>query len=123
MSGTLDLLLQMEPPALPTAQVKIKRLSKLCGEDVVFDLKALPYSRVADIKKMGEQSDVDVQILLAGVASPDLKNKELATKYHAETPAELTKKLLLAGEIEDISRKIEHLSGYRETTLETIKKK
>ena len=35
----------------------------------------------------------------------------------------LLKRLLLPGEIEDISREIEKLSGYRVVTLKEIKKK
>ena len=62
-------------------------------------------------------------ILLAGVVDPDFKNTALQEKYGAATPAELVEKLLLPGEIEDLAREIEKLSGYRTVTLEEIKKK
>ena len=122
MSTTLDLLLNLDPPSQPTCKVKIKRLSQLCGEPVEFELRALSYSRVAEIKDMTDQTDTPVQILLSGVVSPDLKNRKLLEKYGVPTPAELVKKMLLPGEVEDLSRQIEHLSGYRENTLEEVEK-
>ena len=66
---------------------------------------------------------MEVHIVLAGVKAPDFKDKALLSKYGAATPAELVKKLLLPGEITDMSREIEKLSGYRTSTIEEIKKK
>lgn len=120
---TLELLLKANPANLPEKQIKIKRLSKAVGGDVIFHLKALTYDRVADIKNIHSGGDMEVHILLAGVTSPDLKSEELKKKYNAITPAEMVKNMLLAGEIEDISREIEKLSGYRITNVEELKKK
>lgn len=120
--GTLDLLLNLDPPHPETQTIKIKRLSRLCGEDVIFTITQLSYNRVAEIRQMNGE-DACIDILLAGVTEPDLKNKALKEKYGAETPAELIKKLLLPGEIEDISRAVERLCGYRTATVEEIKKK
>lgn len=121
MQDVLDLLMGLTPPKLPEKQTKIKRLSKECGANVIFTLRALPYNRVAEIKE-GTTGDISVEILLAGVAAPNLRDRGLMEKYHAPTPAELVKTLLLPGEIEDISREIEKLSGYRTATIEDIKK-
>ncbi len=121
--NVIDLLLNLDPPRLPDKEIKIKRLTKLCGADVVFKIRALPYTRVAEIKKMSGEEDMSVDIVLAGVVLPDLRDKRLCEKYNAVTPAELLKKLLLPGEIEDISREVEKLSGYRALTIEDIKKK
>lgn len=120
--SVIDMLLNLEPPKLPEKQIKLKRLSKLCEAEVSFAIRALPYGRVADIRKLGSDN-MDVDIILAGVIAPDLKDKRLCDKYGAATPAELVKKMLLPGEIEDISREIERLSGYRTVTIEEIKKK
>lgn len=123
--NTLDLLLKMDVPEVPHKSVKLRRLSKLAGGDVVFELRGLTYSRAAEISKQHPE-DSNVHILLAGVVAPDMKSSELAEKYGAATPAELVKKMLLPGEVEDISRQIEKLSGYRTDTLdevEDIKKK
>lgn len=120
---TLDLLLKTELPNPPEKSVKLRRLSKACGGDVVFRLRALPYSRVAEIEEMHRGGDMPVFILLAGCASPDLKNRDLMEKYKAFTPEDLVKALLLPGEVEDLSREVERLSGYRTLTFEEVKKK
>lgn len=123
MDSTLDLLLKSEIPSPPEKQLKLKRLSELCNGDVIFTIRALPYSRVAEIKDAHSGDDMEVYILLAGVFSPELKAKALLEKYKAATPAELVKSMLLPGEITDISREVEMLSGYRVSTVEEIKKK
>lgn len=123
MSKMLDRLLKPEIPsvqkALPTGTYKLKRLSELAGEDVVFTLRALPYGRVKDIQAMTEEADV--AILLAGCVEPDLKAPALREKFGGPTPAEMVKSMLLPGEIADLSRAVERLSGYRMETIEEIK--
>lgn len=123
MSNLLDLLLRPEVPDvsrdLPTKQVKVKRLSKLLKEDVVFTVRALPYGRVEDIKKA--EGDTAIPILLAGLADPDPKDTALRERFGGATPAETLKRLLLPGEIEDLSREVEKLSGYRAVTIEELK--
>lgn len=119
----IDLLLRPEAPnvraQLPRAEYKVKRLSQALEEAVVFQLQALPYGRVQELKELRE--DVEVQILLAGCAEPDLKDRRLAEKYGGTTPAETVKAMLLPGEIEDLSRAVERLCGYRRSTIEEIK--
>mgnify|MGYP000259148792 CR=1 FL=1 len=119
---TLDLLLKMDIQDLPEKEYKIKRLSDLCGSPVIFKLRAIPYSRAMEISR-AQMEDMEVHIMLAGVVEPNLKSPELMAKYNAATPAEMIKKMLLPGEIIDISRAIERLSGYRTDTIEEIKKK
>lgn len=124
MSHILDMLLKPEVPnvqkELPTAQVKVNRLSELAGQDVVFTLKALPYGMVAELRE-ATATGVDVQIVLAGVAEPNLKDKALQEKFGAATPAEVVKALLLPGEIVDLSWAVEQLCGYRRKTIEEVK--
>lgn len=122
MDNTLELLLKIEAKDLPEKEYKVKRLSGLCGAPVVFKLRALPYNRAAELSR-AEKEDIEVHILLAGVVEPNLKAPELMAKYNAPTPAEMVKKMLLPGEIVDISRAVERLSGYRIDTIEEIKKK
>lgn len=118
----IDLLLCIEPARPQEKSVKIKRLSELCGADMLFKLRAMSYDRVVELKETA-RGDMSVDIILAGVISPDLKDGRLLQKYKAATPAELVKTMLLPGEIENIAREIEKLSGYRTATLEEIKKK
>ena len=121
--SVLDLLLGGAIPNvekdLPTADYKIDRLSTLAGHDVVFKLKALPYGKVHDIERFTQ--DVDVNILLAGCVEPNLKDERLQEKFGGATPADVVKKMLLAGEITDLSQAIERLSGYRRMTITEVK--
>ncbi|MEQ2655903.1 hypothetical protein AAAT68_03440 [Lawsonibacter asaccharolyticus] len=120
----LALLLRPELPNvqkdLPTARYKMKRLSRLVGADVVFQLKGLPYGKVQRIRESVSE-DTNVQILLAGCVEPDWKAPELREKYGGATPAETVKAALLPGEIEELSRAIERLCGYRMATIEEVK--
>lgn len=102
-------------------EVKMKRLSRKGEEPVVFVLRSLSYNRVEEIRKISGD-DAKLHILLAGVKSPDLRNQELMDHYGAATPTDLIKLMLLPGEIEDLGREIEQLSGYRTATLEVLKK-
>lgn len=117
--NTLDLLLKADIPDIPVKEYKLKRLSKICGGPVIFKLKGLIYNRANDLMKT-HTDELNVHIVLAGTVEPNLKDENLLTKYNAVTPAELIKKMLLPGEIEDLSREIEKLSGYRQTTIETV---
>ena len=118
----LDVLLKNEPPKTEKREYKIKRLSEAWNTDVVLELKALGYNRVAEIKEMKDE-EIPIHIILAGETTGAFKNKELMEKYGVPTPTELVKKVLSAGEIEEISKQIEVLSGYRTKTIEEIKKK
>ena len=120
----LALLLRPELPnvleELPTARYKVKRLSELVGEDVVFTLRALPYGKVQKLRESMAE-DTNVQILLAGCVEPSWKSVELRERFGGATPAETVKAALLPGEIEDLSRAVERLCGYRRATIEEVK--
>ncbi len=117
----LDIMLRNEIPETEKKEYKIKRLSELYKTDVILKLKPLTYSKVMEIK--GMENDMQVHIILGGDCEGLFRNKELMEKYNAATPAELVKKMLIPGEIEEISKAIEVLSGYRKNTIDEIKKK
>lgn len=107
----------------PTKTVKMERLSKLLGFDFTVTLRAIDPERYADIQKMavaltnGEAENIDIykmqtQTLLAGIADPDLKRKELLDAFGVTLPSELIRKIFLAGEIADLTAKITELNGY-----------
>lgn len=120
----ISLLLRPELPNvqkdLPTARYKVKRLSELLGTDVVFTLRGLPYGKVQTLRE-STADDGTVRILLQGCADPDLKDPMLKERFGGATPAETVKNMLLPGEIEDLSRAVERLCGYRRTTIEEVK--
>lgn len=121
--SVLDMLLGGTVPNVekerPTARYEVERLSAAAGSPVVFTLRALPYGQVHDLERFTQ--DADVNILLAGCVEPDLKDARLMEKYGAPTPAEAVKKLLLPGEIVDLSNAIERLTGYRRVTIKEVK--
>ena len=102
---------------LPTATYEVKRLSRALGEPVVLELRALPYGKAQDLRDM--ERDQDVHILLAGCE--ELKDEALRAKFGGVTPAETVKAMLLPGEIADLSRAVERLSGFRQNTIREIK--
>ena len=87
---------------------------------MVFRLRALPYGKVQSLRE-SRAEDLNVQILLAGCAEPNWKAPELRERYGGATPAETVKAVLLPGEIEDLSRAVERLCGYRTSTIEAVK--
>ena len=120
----VSLLLRPELPnvqkELPTAKYKVKRLSELLGTDVVFTLKGLPYGKVQKLRE-SLFGDVDIHILLQWCVDPDLKDPALKDRFGGATPAETVKAMLLPGEIEDLSRAVERLCGYRRQTIDEVK--
>ena len=120
----VSLLLRPELPnvqkELPTAKYKVTRLSELLGTDVVFTLKGLPYGKVQKLRE-SLFGDVDIHILLQGCVDPDLKDPALKDRFGGATPAETVKAMLLPGEIEDLSRAVERLCGYRRQTIDEVK--
>lgn len=121
--SVLERLLGAELPNvqkdLPTKRFEVPRLSELAGGPVVFVLRGLPYGRVQELQRLAE--DVELHILLSGCVEPDLKAPVLLGRYNAPTPAEAVRCLLLPGEIEDLSREVERLSGYRMATIRELK--
>ena len=121
--SVIDILLDLKPQALPRKEVKIKRLSKLSAYDVIFEVSALPYSTISYIR--GEDDDeISLNIVTEGLISPSLRDPKLLEHYGSPTPFELLRNpaFLLPGEVEDLQREIELLSGYRGLTIEDVKK-
>ena len=121
MSKFLDMMLRPEITSvqkeLPHAQYEVKRLSSLVGEPVILELHGLPYHKAQEVKET--ETDQEVLALLAGC--PELRNPALANKFGGVTPAETVKAMLLPGEIADLSRAVERLTGYRQLTIQEVK--
>lgn len=133
MTKALQQLLKMDARKLPEEELKIISLSKLCGEDVIFKIRGLTPQEMGEISEDNETSfEQDVEIVLAGVVDPDLHSNELRQRFTAEMERKYAEtftvqssvcKLLSAGEIALLSRRIQKLSGYQVNLVEDIKKK
>lgn len=134
----VDLLLAAKLPnlsnveELPTGDYEIPRLSKLLfGEPdkdvpederpkVVFHLRALPYGRVQELKRF-DSGNLEINILLEGCVSPDLTDQRFVDHFGGGVASEMIQRILLPGEIADLSKAIEQLTGYRRMTIAEVK--
>lgn len=129
MSNLMKLILMADSKKfeLPTAEIKIKRLSDMLGEDAVLKIRALSFDRLEEIRESSQSnSNTRIQIVLASVVDFDFGDPALKEKFglSAKTPkSEILKKILTAGEIEEIYFKVSQISGYNRDTIEEIKKK
>lgn len=135
--NVLDLLLGSDLGIikLPTKQVEISRLTQAFGTPFIVTCRALSpekYEEVQDmaVKVSGKDVDLDVNLLqtfvviegvVDGDGNPMMKNKDLLTKFKAQTPKELVKKLFLSGEIANIYGAISELSGFGEDAVKEVK--
>lgn len=122
-SRTLELLLRPDLPDLrrerQRERCEVPRLSRAAGEPVVFELQGLPYGRVQELQRLTE--DVESHIVLEGCVSPDFRDPALLERYHGATPLDVIQAVLLPGEIADLCRTVEQLTGYRMSTIKKLK--
>ncbi|WP_455256650.1 phage tail assembly chaperone [Peptoniphilus asaccharolyticus] len=126
--NTLQKLMQYDSGTLkmPTGNVKIK-LKKLGGEEFDFPITALSPALVSEIqeeiysvkykKKSGMEVDItkyQAQLRTIVEGCSIFKDKGLMDKFGAKTPKELVEKLMLSGEMDQLSEAIDDLSGYDE---------
>ena len=113
-----------------TAKVEISRLSKQLGEPVVLTVRALQYDEIAEL--LGS-TQLDAEIVLRATVEPSFKNVDLAVKLgvlapgeewgaHGKMAIDSVKAMLLGGEISEISREIQRLSGYFKRMTHVVKK-
>lgn len=134
MSEVLDILLAGSARNIqkdtPETDYKVLRLSKELGKDVVFRVRALSYSKVAELR---DHPDMDAMVTIESVVEPSFKDVRLAVKYgllaegeewgaHGVRPIDLVRAVLLPGETASISTAAQHLSGYGVATISTVKK-
>lgn len=134
MDSVLDILLsgslrnvQKEPE---TAEFEVKRLSAAAGKPVILSLRGLRYNEVAELQG---DSQMELKVVLAGVATPVFSDVRMARKLgllgededwgaHGIGQLDVVKALLDPGEIAELSRCIQRLSGYLKTTVKEVKK-
>ena len=112
--------------------VKSSRLAQILGEDepVDVEIKEIPQRKLNDIMAMQYSSSGKFQIsqtfdaklmsLVEGVVNPSLRDKDLQTHFHAETPKKLAE-ILFGSEVTKISDEILSISGVSEDDEEEVK--
>ncbi len=135
--NVLDLLLgaDINEIKLPTKEVEITRLSTLYGKPFILRCQALTPGKYEEVQDMaldvkGKDVDLDVSQLqlltvIEGVVmdngAPLFKSAELREKFHAPTPKELVRKILLSGEITSVYTEIAKLSGFDDGAVREVK--
>ncbi|MEG1967325.1 MAG: hypothetical protein RR142_06585 [Clostridia bacterium] len=117
----LDLLLS-KAPQYPTKKLKMNRLSEELDAEVVFEIRALSFNQIDDYIR--NKDDSEINIILEGLVSPDIKDDRLLKKFGALTPGELLRdpRFLRPGEVLKLAVEIERLSGYSDKIFEEIAK-
>lgn len=123
--NAVELLMGMDldkVTAPPSRDIKIKRLSDIAGRDFFVTVRAIPGKRynaiingVTDSKNrvdLERAYNANVHIVLAGITSPDMKDKDLLAHYSCVTPEDLLNKIFTGGEITMMADAITELSGY-----------
>lgn len=116
---------------IPTGEVEIRRLTKLCGEPFMVKCKALSGDRYTELSggmldgdgnaDFGKVYDVSALIVTEGVVEPDLRNEDLQKHFDCATPKELAKILFQGGDMQKVSDLITELSGFGKDTDKKIK--
>lgn len=120
MATTIEKLLATPKRVRQEKQIQFKSWTDADGEPVVFTIRELTYSEIADIKKVNSGADISAAIIATGVATPNLRDDRLQQLYGVATPYDLIRRMLRPGEIEELQIEIERLAGYRTRTLELI---
>jgi len=113
-----------------TSEIEIRRLSKQFGERVTFTVRALTYDEIADLRGSAQ---LDAEIVLRGTVEPSFKSTELAVKLgvlapgeewgaHGKMAIDSVKAMLLPGEIDEVNREIQRISGYLQQMTKVVKK-
>lgn len=130
----VERLMLVEPDAFDRAEekdIEMKRLSKKFGEPFSVRCKGLPGEQYTELASglTDKKGNVDVakaygvnaKVALAGIISPDLRDKGLQDHFGCKTPKELLEKFFNGGEIAKIADTVAELSGFGEDADDEIK--
>lgn len=130
----VEKLLSKEPEEMKKkyrAQVVCRHLSRVLGAETAVTVGALNCRRFMDIAKMSYDSrnrldydrlvDMNLQLVLAGVVEPDLKNKELMEHFGCATPKDLAELLFPGGDLTALAAAITEISGFGEQVEDDLK--
>ena len=113
---TIEQLLQTSVREPKTALIRFRDHPTADGAPLTLRIRELSYNQVSDIKRA--TTDGALHTVLLGVAEPSFK--ELAQSMNLPTPFDAIKKILSAGEIDELQLEIEKLSGFRRKLSEIV---
>lgn len=113
--SALDTLLSIDNSKLSVENEKISiiRLSKMAGEDIVFEVRPLSIKEINSFPKM-DDTDMLIHAIYMALVSPKLSDEKLLKKYDCLTPKELIKKILLPAEISALYSAFNRVMGFAE---------
>lgn len=122
----LDLLLNADANKLKNVkkQYEVKRLSDALGEPFIVEISPLTNEQMNYVMEIGkDEKDTKLSILCESckVGGHSFKEKEIMDKYGVYTPYELIEKIFLPGEIFEIYKVINDLSGFTKDAVVEIK--
>lgn len=128
------LKLDKEKLELPKKSLELPRLSKLLGQELIFELQGINQSALDEITDMVTKLDmktrdfsIDFQelklaIICEGVKAPSLRDKELLKHFNCGTPYDLVRTIFTSGERDALYNEIQELSGYNGEVIKEVKK-
>ncbi len=118
----LDWLFSTENNPAETKEIKITRLSKAYGQDVIFKIKGLGFNEICHYREMQDDAKRQLGIVLAGLMEPNFKDKDAYRAAGFKSAEEAIRAKLLPGEISMLASEIAKLTGYGVTVGEEIEK-
>lgn len=118
----IDWLFSADNDPVETKEIKMTRLSEAFGQDVIFTVKGLGFNEMCHYRAMQDDAARQMGILLAGIVSPNLKDKDAYRAAGFKSAEEAVRRKLLPGEISVLASEIAKLSGYGVAVGEEIEK-
>lgn len=116
---------------LPTKELEVKRLSEVYKQPFIVCFRAMRPDEEEEVQRdcmtitkdgvSVDSSKMKYMTAAKCLINPDIKNKELQSKFQVPNHFELLKKLLLVGEVTAVYEEIQKLSGYGKDKVEEIK--
>ena len=123
--NTVELLLKTDAGKIteyPSKELEIKRLSDITGTPFMVTVRAISGRRFTELvdniyDSKGNVStkrayETNILLTVAGLVSPDLKDRDLQEHFGVRTPKDLAEKIFKGGEISMIADEITELSGF-----------
>lgn len=133
-NNIVSTLMELDPEKLvrkTKKEIEIKRLSDIVGKPFMVSVAAIPGERYMELAgnmvdedggmDFAQAHGVNVNLSLAGLVSPDMKDRDLQKHFGCATPKELLDKFFNGGEISKIADAVTELSGYGKDKKEKVK--